>query len=464
MRLGMIGTWLVVIAVLASAPAAFARPGSLDRSFGKHGKVAAATWSPIVESREPEPRFALAPRSEIVAARGRTILKYLPNGRLDRRFGRAGRIPPNSTAGVGFVIAGLAVDSKGRIVVAGASATNGEYGFPRPYSSPNWVAVSRYLPDGRLDPSFGSDGTVTSTLGLPPPDPYTPVSPTGESGPEIIYASPLIRVSGVTVDDLDRPIISGSRVKFFDGCDLLSRGTPYLEAFVARLTPSGAMDLSFNGSGLLRIPDREEAREPQTTSMGRLYYIGEQGVTCERNEQRLGIDALTIGGTPDAPFFGTAGRLELPQFSEIEVAVGPRGRILVLSQDLVSDRVRRVTPSGGLESRFGRKSSRVLRRNRLESPAIAADRRGHILVAGSLTTPRHRSAFLVLKRLQSSGALDRGFGKHGTVRTEFGRRAFASATQILVDARNRILVAGALRSPALATGRGIAITRYLGGR
>ena len=51
----------------------------------------------------------------------------------------------------------VAVQPDGRLVVAGSS------------SSPNQdvylPAVSRYLEDGALDPSFGGDGTVTTELG-----------------------------------------------------------------------------------------------------------------------------------------------------------------------------------------------------------------------------------------------------------------------------------------------------------
>src|SRR5262245_29443389 len=52
----------------------------------------------------------------------------------------------------------VAVDALRRIVVVGEDGSAGGENF----------ALARYLPGGQLDPSFGGDGTVTTSFGNPP--------------------------------------------------------------------------------------------------------------------------------------------------------------------------------------------------------------------------------------------------------------------------------------------------------
>ena len=82
---------------------------------------------------------------------GFAVARYLPDGELDRSFGDDGLV----VAPVGPLRQGAASDvvvlSDGRILVAGgANDADGSPGF----------AAARFLPDGRLDPSFGTGGWV----------------------------------------------------------------------------------------------------------------------------------------------------------------------------------------------------------------------------------------------------------------------------------------------------------------
>lgn len=77
-----------------------------------------------------------APRSSAAAAGG-----------LDRSFGSAGVVRSDLSGGVDDARA-MAIDSGGRMVVAGTSILAGDTVF----------AVARYNADGSLDPTFGSAG------------------------------------------------------------------------------------------------------------------------------------------------------------------------------------------------------------------------------------------------------------------------------------------------------------------
>src|SRR5690349_14306949 len=125
--------------------------GSLDPSFGSGGTVRTdfggtdEIWG-----------IALQADGKIVAV-GRTtaniaLARYNPDGSFDAGFGSAGKVVTNlSPAGnppgqVIDVARGVAIDSSGRIVIAGGAG--------------NDFGVVRYEPDGSLDPSFATGGVA----------------------------------------------------------------------------------------------------------------------------------------------------------------------------------------------------------------------------------------------------------------------------------------------------------------
>ena len=84
------------------------------------------------------------------------LVRYESTGRIDRRFGDNGRVLTDfSGTGSTDQAFAVAIDSIGRIVVAGYSSSNVGVDF----------AVARYNPDGTPDNSFNSTGKVLTNLG-----------------------------------------------------------------------------------------------------------------------------------------------------------------------------------------------------------------------------------------------------------------------------------------------------------
>ena len=86
--------------------------------------------------------------SELVDTRRYHLIRYNPDGHLDESFGRGGVITM-TIGGYYFQAHDMALQTNGTIVVAGRSAKT--------------AALVRYLPNGTLDPTFGSSGIVTVT-------------------------------------------------------------------------------------------------------------------------------------------------------------------------------------------------------------------------------------------------------------------------------------------------------------
>ncbi len=159
------GLLLAGLAAMVVAPAvAHAGGDPLDPSFGNGGVVVTPTPTP----RWNGAVFGLAEDSEgrIIAA-GETdaggfgLLRDLADGSLDRSF-RGGSVEREPSYPGGLVETGfsggaaahdVAVQRDGKIVATGSSSEQGAF------------ALARYEEDGTRDPSFGKDGRVVTHLG-----------------------------------------------------------------------------------------------------------------------------------------------------------------------------------------------------------------------------------------------------------------------------------------------------------
>jgi len=134
--------------------------GRLDRSFGKGG-FAISNVAPHRHERANPDEIALLPGGRLLLSGniyGKrrdfvALARYGPSGRPDRSFGKDGVVLTRSSAEL--VTEAMAVGRDGRITLAGYRAPRGS----RPQ-----VAVLRYLPSGRPDPSFGDKGLFTPRL------------------------------------------------------------------------------------------------------------------------------------------------------------------------------------------------------------------------------------------------------------------------------------------------------------
>jgi uncharacterized delta-60 repeat protein len=127
--------------------------GELDTSFGTGGKVRTtagpnANISGLV--LQADGTLLAAGSSSDGSGSDFVLARYLADGSLDPTFASGGMVTTDFAASTDFA-QGLAVESDGRIVVAGCSDAGG--------SSLNF-ALARYLPDGTLDTDFSSDGKV----------------------------------------------------------------------------------------------------------------------------------------------------------------------------------------------------------------------------------------------------------------------------------------------------------------
>jgi uncharacterized delta-60 repeat protein len=489
MAVAMICVLAAAMAATATAAPPVGRAGERDASFGKDGKVTVGFPSESAGSSGTQyelpfeilpgrQKMAVAPGGKVVVAGATKIVRYLEDGKLDPSFGKGGVVTVPRPAGGIFVLSDVAVDSLGRVVVVGLTRPLPTNSTPDPVISS--ATIMRFQADGRPDPTFGDDGMLITELGLG--------EPTTKEG---AYGGPSVGLRSVVIDSQNRIVISGGYVTELAGCarSVNSKG------FVARLTESGALDPTFGVGGIRALGT--------IASLGRLApfsggYLtaGTGGPFCSGGEGPAQLlTAFTDAGNLNSGFASFSFRT-LKTVAPIAMSVTPSGKILLLGEQQhkriyhkvaqmeegkkvikrVGKTIRyqvieRLLPSGAFDPGFSRiGSAKFLDPEDGSFTDLTADAGERTYLVGSVgkrvsPSPHNqivRRTFF-LGRLVPKGTYDRAFGTRGKVMTGFGGPSSAVASQVLLDAKGRILVGGAVITPELTSGGGFAIARYLPG-
>ena len=130
--------------------------GALDTSFGTSGFTTTTPgtddgiYSITLDSQE---RIIASGGAQVGGNYTFALARYTTNGTLDTSFGTSGF--NTSTKGSSDGSSSVALDVKGRIIVAGVAKID----------TVNKFALARYTADGALDTSFGTSGFTTTTIG-----------------------------------------------------------------------------------------------------------------------------------------------------------------------------------------------------------------------------------------------------------------------------------------------------------
>ena len=265
--------------------------GSLDSSFGTAGMVT-TSFSPGVAYDDTAEALFLQPDGKIVAAghfrdeffvERIGIARYNTDGSLDSSFGIGGRV--TTVFGTQDAAFGALLQPDGKILVVGPAGT--------PFN----FAVVRYLTDGTLDSTFGSDGIVTTDFGSSDvaweaflqDDQKIVVGGYSQIGGNSIalarYDS--TGVLDATFGSSGKVVLSAPASPFataivptLDGAFLAIGGNgvaPNYNFAVVRFLSDGTLDSSFGTAGVATTsftPGDDEARSAVVDSAGRIIVCG----------------------------------------------------------------------------------------------------------------------------------------------------------------------------------------------
>jgi uncharacterized delta-60 repeat protein len=323
---------------------------------------------------------------------------------------------------------GVAVQPDGSIVTAGETHDG---------QSNRYFGAVRHLPDGRLDPSFGSGGAAAVDLGS--------------------FETP----RAVAIQPDGKIVVAGEM-----GCSTA-------RCFAAvRLNPDGTVDAGFGAGGVVRKEFYLQAAWANDVAIqrdGRIVLAGSRLRGGDAQDSALVcVVRLLPDGRLDPSFDGDgAARLDMGYGNDgAEAVTIQRGGIVVAGRGRHSAAgarfgVARFRTDGRLDRSFARRGYRTVSfgHERLAGAfAVAATPNGRVLVAGSATI-EGRAPEIAVARLTAAGALDRAFGTGGRLRTApgpFGGHALAIAPL----AGGRVLVAGRAFADATYDSSDWALVRY----
>jgi uncharacterized delta-60 repeat protein len=317
-----------------------------------------------------------------------TIVRVENDGSLDASFGDDGRIKRFSR--------GVAVDQRGRILLAGSGISSGE--SPTGFDA----EVVRLLPNGSPDRSFGTNGVALVDLGGAHDEGNTvAVAPDG------------------------RIIVGGVRHRTGS-----SRGPAPGDPAVARFLPNGSLDQSFGHEGVRILPGGWDY------GVANLVPTRSGGIVAE-GEGYLGISIWRLSRSGSLiRSFGQDGEVELAArtfpsgikaylvWSE-QIGVLPDGRIVavasaerfVAGQTEYRAMVVCLEGRGRIDHSFGDGGWKTVDfggSSFIESLTMLPG--GVTLVAGEATRGRRDVSDAVAAAIGPDGTLEPGFGRRGTIR------------------------------------------------
>jgi uncharacterized delta-60 repeat protein len=349
-------------------------------------------------------------------------------GDLDVSFGTGG-VTITDFAGLRDEALHAAVQPDGRIVAVGSTnvlsygSNFGQMDF----------ALARYLPDGSLDPSFGSGGKVTTHI-----DAGFITVATGVA----IASDGKILVCGYS-DDGSFQTSTGHNVQFV----------------LMRYLANGSLDPAFGSAGIVSTAFgifQDVAMSMVVQADGKIVLAGSTYTAyTSLGPSNFALARYNTDGSLDASF-GNAGKVTAAPVpnslnNAMSLAIDASGR-LVAGGLVIDDQTQhfvfgmaRFTASGVLDTSFGTGGTvrQVLGSADYPSSVLIAltlQSDGKIVAAGRGAGGSLPYAFM-LARYLDNGALDTGFGTSGHTSVTFG--AYDSdAYSVAIDSKGAILVGG----------------------
>ncbi len=401
MKLNKLFFAMIIFSEIQSSARTFA--GFLDTSFGNNGTVSSSaprTSDNFLGDLALDLNERIICVGQTLGAHFHfTLTCFLSNGVLDTTFGTNGYVVTDVTPGSGSACTSVAIDGQNRIVAAGDTGSAS-------------AAVIRYLSDGSLDTSFGTNGiTITPFVDF-------------------------FIVTQVGLDFEGRIVVIGYGEVDAD---------PTLSNFyIIRYTSSGVLDTSFNGTGYLILDViTHGADAPYAFIVDQSNNI----IVGGGSSSQVAVVKITSAGSLDTTF-ATSGvfRRSVSGLGDYanSLAFDLQGRIMVAGIAGNSFFALRLTANGLLDTSFGAGVGYVVYTFVGTTPQggcqkIIVDPLGRLIMFG--TEEIGRSPVFLIARALGDGTLDTSFGTQGSSHCSVDNTS-SSCTAGATDSEGRMIIGG----------------------
>lgn len=475
-------------ALLFNTMPASAASGDIDTSFGTNGWVETVvlpdTIAPIDEAQavaqQADGKLVVVGHTQNDSNYDAVITRYNTDGSVDASFGSNG-VVIQSIGSSHDRARGVVVQGDGKLVVAGTT--------DNPSTSTD-IFVARYLSDGSLDTSFGSNGIVVTALSssgdyaesllLQPDGKLVVAGYTNGAGRLVRYNTD----GSLDTSFNGSGIATGTSGFSFIGAALQADGKlvatgsfsngSNTDFALTRFNSDGSIDSGFgtNGTVLTDFGGNDAARNVIVQADSKLVVVGYFFAGAPPN---IAVARYNSDGTLDSSF-DADGMLTL--------AVGPSasygwdavqdadGKLVIAADSYVSGSTAydftlvRLNDDGSLDSSYntdGVATGTVDAAAYNDRPRrVLQQPDGKLVVVGSSFTPLSANATdFSVARFNTDGSLDSGFAGDGTMRQQFGTpSSSAYLSGLAVQPDGKIITGGDVT--AANSSRDAVLVRYDG--
>ncbi len=360
----------------------------------------------------------------------------------------------------------MAIQPDNKIVAAGLSLSLGIYHF----------RVARYMPDGTLDISFGTNGIVNTIVNnrdwphaiLLQPDGKIIVAGEYYDGTSTTmgnYHCAMVRynsdgsldntfgIGGIVtlVINQTQDDAIGALALQLDG-KIVAGGYAGYQILLARFNTDGSLDNSFGNSGKVftTIESQNTILALSIQTDGKIVAAGSTG---DFSNLKFALERYNTDGTLDNSF-GAGGIVLTDIYSVLydeaaSIKILPDGKIIAAGYSDVNVALVKYNTDGSLDTSFGIAGKFVSSNYApvfLNSLAVRSD--GKIFVSGSVPMPSFDYGYS-LTRFNSDGFPDSSFGNAGNMLVNINT-GNDYAQCLLIQPDNKILIAGSSRASSAA--------------
>jgi uncharacterized delta-60 repeat protein len=401
---------------------AIAQFGTLDTSFDGDGKVLTEfqNYNSAVHS------IAIQSDNKIIAAGSvynhsnysqLALSRYNVDGSLDETFGTAGKVVSNFEE-LQMDMTSIVIQPDGKILGGGIIYNN--------YVDSQFI-LTRYLPNGMPDISFGDDGKLLENSVIVK---EILLQPDGK-----------IVAAGFTLDP-----------------------SPIRDLIVFRYNPDGTKDISFGTGGIVitSVGPKDFANAVALQPDGKIVIAG--SVYTEYISDYL-VARYLPNGTPDMTF-GLNGVAVIDHSANDEISaikIQPDGKLIFTGYSAGENEsfsLVRLMPNGDLDPGFGSNSDGILcGPGALMGKRIELQPDGKIVIAGAHAQGGNYN--ISISRFENNGNLDETFGEDGVITTPFSTTCQANA--LLLQPDGKIVIGGEAGLTGGSYNPDFALARYISG-
>lgn len=333
------------------------------------------------------------------------MVRYNINGSPDSSFNGTGKQTTNLGSDFETGNSILAIQTNGKIVVAGYTQNGNNSDF----------AVARFNSNGSIDNTFNNDGILTTD--------FAAANDFGGS---------------VAIQGDDKIVVAGYSY-------VNSSGLTVQHLAVSRYNPDGSLDNSFADNGKLEGVSKQGYTNFNATAIQADGKVVAAGYTWNGQDYDFAVARYNTNGSPDSTFnndgkqtvdFGAADMAT-------SIAIQHDGKIVVAGNSATQFAIARYNTNGSPDNTFsgdGKLVASMGFSDVCQSVALQAD--GKIVVVGyTYTDTNFDSAYFAIARFNSNGTPDNTFSDDGKQLTDFDSTS-SFATSVAIQSDGKIVVAG----------------------